>query len=158
MARVSSRLLWKTRYAPPDEQREGERGISSCFYGQGRILDGDIWLTMDAQPRPLAAIDLIHKQPVRWTQKKVVSCDGGGGPLGHPRIFINTDKPQICACTYCGVPYVSSRHRYARVSTMLTTARHTSTTASTSKACPPHLTLSRPLTTRLLFLPLISRP
>jgi NADH dehydrogenase (ubiquinone) Fe-S protein 6 len=44
---------------------------------------------------------------VRWTQKKVVSCDGGGGPLGHPRIFINTDKPQICACTYCGVPYVS---------------------------------------------------
>ena len=69
------------------------------------------WLTMDAQPRPLAAIDLIHKQPVRWTQKKVVSCDGGGGPLGHPRIFINTDKPQICACTYCGVPYVSSRHR-----------------------------------------------
>ena len=36
----------------------------------------------------------------------MVSCDGGGGPLGHPRIFINTDKPQICWCTYCGTPYV----------------------------------------------------
>lgn len=68
------------------------------------------WLTI-AQPRPMAAIDLIHKQPVRWTQKRIVSCDGGGGPLGHPRIFINTDKPQICACTYCGVPYVSIRHQ-----------------------------------------------
>ena len=58
------------------------------------------------QPRPLAAIDLIHKQPVRWRHERVVSCDGGGGPLGHPRIFINLDKPQICWCTYCGLPFV----------------------------------------------------
>lgn len=73
------------------------------------------WLTT-IQPRPLAAIDLIHKQPVRWTEKRIVSCDGGGGPLGHPRIFINTDRPQICACTYCGVPYVSTCPRHDRVS------------------------------------------
>ena len=59
-----------------------------------------------SQPRPMSAMELIHKQPVRWTNKKVVSCDGGGGPLGHPRIFINTDKPQICWCTYCGLPFV----------------------------------------------------
>ena len=58
------------------------------------------------QPRPYAAIDLIHKQPVRWTHTSMVSCDGGGGPLGHPRIFINVDKPQICWCTYCGLPFV----------------------------------------------------
>jgi hypothetical protein len=38
----------------------------------------------------------------------VVECDGGGGPLGHPKIFINTDKPQICVCTYCGLPFVST--------------------------------------------------
>ena len=62
--------------------------------------------TMEYQPRPLAAIELIHKQPVRWTKEHKVSCDGGGGPLGHPRIFINVDKPQICWCTYCGVPFV----------------------------------------------------
>ncbi|KAL9018911.1 MAG: hypothetical protein Q9185_003823 [Variospora sp. 1 TL-2023] len=47
------------------------------------------------QPQPQAAIELIHKQPVRWTKQRVVSCDGGGGVLGHPRIFINVDKPQI---------------------------------------------------------------
>jgi NADH dehydrogenase (ubiquinone) Fe-S protein 6 len=51
-------------------------------------------------------MELIHKQPVRWTNERIVSCDGGGGPLGHPRIFINVDKPQICWCTYCGVPFV----------------------------------------------------
>lgn len=55
----------------------------------------------------MAAIDLIHKQPVRWIKGRSTSCDGGGGPLGHPRIFINVDRPQICWCTYCGVPFVS---------------------------------------------------
>ncbi|KAL5437434.1 hypothetical protein PMIN07_000844 [Paraphaeosphaeria minitans] len=66
---------------------------------------------MEDQPRPYAAIGLIHKQPVRWTHDRVVSCDGGGGPLGHPRIFINVDKPQICACTYCGLPFAHEHHR-----------------------------------------------
>ncbi|KAF2455478.1 hypothetical protein BDY21DRAFT_395628 [Lineolata rhizophorae] len=66
---------------------------------------------MKDQPRPLAAIELIHKQPVRWTKDRIVSCDGGGGPVGHPRIFINVDKPQICWCTYCGVPFAHEQHR-----------------------------------------------
>ncbi|KAL8943703.1 MAG: hypothetical protein Q9216_000902 [Gyalolechia sp. 2 TL-2023] len=66
---------------------------------------------MEYQPQPQAAIDLIHKQPVRWTKQRVVSCDGGGGPLGHPRIFINVDKPQINWCTYCGLPFANEHHR-----------------------------------------------
>ena len=52
-------------------------------------------------------MELIHKQPVRWTESRVVECDGGGGPAGHPRIFINTDKPEIANCNYCGLPFVS---------------------------------------------------
>ncbi|KKK18749.1 hypothetical protein P175DRAFT_0479993 [Aspergillus ochraceoroseus IBT 24754] len=66
---------------------------------------------MEHQPTPLAAIELIHKQPVQWTKERVVGCDGGGGPLGHPRIFINTDKPEIATCGYCGVPYAHEQHR-----------------------------------------------
>ncbi|KAK2763211.1 hypothetical protein FQN54_009847 [Arachnomyces sp. PD_36] len=66
---------------------------------------------MEFQPRPYSAIELVHKQPVRWTKSKVVSCDGGGGPLGHPKIYINTDKPKICWCTYCGVPFAHEQHR-----------------------------------------------
>lgn len=62
---------------------------------------------MELQPQPQAAISLIHQQPVRWTKERKVSCDGGGGPLGHPRIFINVDKPQVNWCTYCGLPFVS---------------------------------------------------
>ncbi|RHZ54516.1 zinc-finger domain-containing protein [Aspergillus thermomutatus] len=66
---------------------------------------------MEFQPQPMAAIELIHKQPVRWTKKRIVSCDGGGGPLGHPRIFINTDKPEIATCGYCGLPFAHEQHR-----------------------------------------------
>ncbi|KAK6087892.1 nadh-ubiquinone oxidoreductase [Seiridium cupressi] len=65
----------------------------------------------DLQPQSQAAIELIHRQPVRWTHDKVVACDGGDGPAGHPRIFINTDKPEIAACTYCGLPYANEHHR-----------------------------------------------
>ncbi|KIV93023.1 hypothetical protein PV10_04268 [Exophiala mesophila] len=66
---------------------------------------------IEEQPAPFAAIELIHKQPVRWVDGKSVACDGGGGPLGHPRIYINVDKPQICWCTYCGLPYASKSHK-----------------------------------------------
>ncbi|KAI2639724.1 zinc-finger domain-containing protein [Hypomontagnella submonticulosa] len=65
----------------------------------------------DLQPQPKAAIELIHRQPVRWTHDRVVACDGGGGPAGHPRIFINTDKPEIAVCGYCGLPYAHEHNR-----------------------------------------------
>ena len=32
---------------------------------------------MESQPAPYAAIELIHKQPVRFSEKRVVVCDGG---------------------------------------------------------------------------------
>ncbi|RYP36813.1 hypothetical protein DL767_003203 [Monosporascus sp. MG133] len=57
------------------------------------------------QPQPMAAIELIHRQPVRWTHERIVACEGGGGPAGHPRIYINTDKPEIATCGYCGLPF-----------------------------------------------------
>ncbi|KAJ3579020.1 hypothetical protein NPX13_g1540 [Xylaria arbuscula] len=61
----------------------------------------------DLQPAAKAAIELIHKQPVRWTHERMVACDGGGGPAGHPRVYINTDKPEIATCGYCGLPFIS---------------------------------------------------
>ncbi|KAI1267362.1 hypothetical protein F5Y18DRAFT_336173 [Xylariaceae sp. FL1019] len=65
----------------------------------------------DLQPASKAAIELIHRQPVRWTHDRVVACDGGGGPAGHPRVFINTDKPEIACCGYCGLPYANEHNR-----------------------------------------------
>ncbi|BGP12189.1 hypothetical protein JCM10213_007444 [Rhodosporidiobolus nylandii] len=62
--------------------------------------------TADAyQPRPLAAVELIKEEPIRLVEGRVAACDGGGGALGHPRIFINLDKPGAHGCTYCGIRY-----------------------------------------------------
>lgn len=35
------------------------------------------------------AIDLIAKVPPEANTKRVVWCDGGGGPTGHPKVYIN---------------------------------------------------------------------
>lgn len=54
------------------------------------------------QPQPQAAIELIAKQPIRMETSRVVSCNGGGGALGHPKVYINLDKagePNVCP--YC---------------------------------------------------------
>ncbi|CUS07595.1 unnamed protein product [Tuber aestivum] len=66
---------------------------------------------MELQPTPYAAIELIHRQPVRFSEKRIVVCDGGGGPMGHPRIFINVDKPEIVPCGYCGLPFAHVHSR-----------------------------------------------
>uniref|UniRef100_A0A2K5Q2A8 NADH:ubiquinone oxidoreductase subunit S6 n=1 Tax=Cebus imitator TaxID=2715852 RepID=A0A2K5Q2A8_CEBIM len=34
-------------------------------------------------------IDLIAEQPVSEVETRVISCDGGGGALGHPKVYIN---------------------------------------------------------------------
>ncbi|KAF3927690.1 hypothetical protein ABW21_db0203746 [Orbilia brochopaga] len=67
------------------------------------------------QPRPLAAIELIHEQPIRFVKDRVVVCDGGGGPLGHPKIFINVDKPEVVPCGYCGLPFAHEHNKAAIV-------------------------------------------
>jgi uncharacterized Zn-finger protein len=36
-----------------------------------------------------------------------VACDGGGGPLGHPRVFLHIDPDAGQAtCPYCSRTYV----------------------------------------------------
>ncbi|PVI04303.1 NADH-ubiquinone oxidoreductase [Periconia macrospinosa] len=88
--------IWSTSQQPREVAMRGPRFEQTIF---------------EDQPRPYAAIELIHRQPVRWTKDRVVSCDGGGGPLGHPKVFINVDKPQICPCEYCGLPFANEHHR-----------------------------------------------
>jgi len=36
----------------------------------------------------------------------VVACDGGDGPLGHPRVYLNIGKEGHLECPYCSRRYV----------------------------------------------------
>ena len=35
----------------------------------------------------------------------VVACDGGDGPLGHPRVYLNMGEKTAVDCPYCGRHY-----------------------------------------------------
>ncbi len=37
---------------------------------------------------------------------RTVACDGGGGPLGHPRVFLTLDDDDRIVCPYCSRTYV----------------------------------------------------
>lgn len=57
------------------------------------------------------AIDLIAEQPVSEVGSRVISCDGGGGALGHPRVYINLDKEtKTGTCGYCGLQFRQPHH------------------------------------------------
>ncbi|CAK7239281.1 MAG: hypothetical protein STHCBS139747_000711 [Sporothrix thermara] len=88
--------VWTRNQQPRDKAMTGPRFEQTDF---------------SLQPQPYSAMELIHQQPVRWTHDRIVACDGGGGATGHPRVFINTDKPQICVCGYCGLPFANEHHR-----------------------------------------------
>ncbi len=36
---------------------------------------------------------------------RIVACDGGDGPLGHPRVFLKIEDHDI-SCPYCSRHYV----------------------------------------------------
>ncbi|KAJ8791115.1 hypothetical protein J1605_020785 [Eschrichtius robustus] len=57
------------------------------------------------------AIDLIAEQPVSQVESRVISCDGGGGALGHPKVYINLDKEtKTGTCGYCGLQFRQPCH------------------------------------------------
>ncbi|THH34072.1 hypothetical protein EUX98_g100 [Antrodiella citrinella] len=55
---------------------------------------------MELQPNAQSAMEMISREPIRVVQGRKAVCDGGGGPLGHPKIFINLDKPGPKPCGY----------------------------------------------------------
>ena len=36
----------------------------------------------------------------------VAACDGGGGALGHPKVYLNLAKDGEIDCPYCGKRFV----------------------------------------------------
>ncbi|KAK7576043.1 hypothetical protein V9T40_012329 [Parthenolecanium corni] len=54
---------------------------------------------------PNIAIELIAKVPPIPSKERIVWCDGGDEHLGHPKVYINLDKPGDHTCGYCGLRF-----------------------------------------------------
>ena len=55
------------------------------------------------------AINLLAEEPVEVIDDTHVYCGGGDGALGHPKVYINLDKPHIQPCGYCGKAFVAKQ-------------------------------------------------
>ncbi|XP_066435180.1 NADH dehydrogenase [ubiquinone] iron-sulfur protein 6, mitochondrial isoform X1 [Eleutherodactylus coqui] len=103
------------------------KGLSSGLYGAGRRLvvsdatekvthtgqifdEGDYrkirFVGKQKELNEQFAINLIAEQAVNESGSRIVSCDGGGGALGHPKVYINLDKEtKTGTCGYCGLQF-----------------------------------------------------
>ena len=41
-----------------------------------------------------------------YVDSTVVACDGGGGALGHPRVYLHMDVRGEVECPYCSRRYI----------------------------------------------------
>lgn len=39
-------------------------------------------------------------------KEKIISCDGGEGPLGHPNVYLNMGREGHVECPYCDREFV----------------------------------------------------
>eukprot|EP00118_Oscarella_pearsei_P001162 m.6755 g.6755 ORF g.6755 m.6755 type:complete len:135 (+) comp16775_c0_seq1:30-434(+) len=60
----------------------------------------------EKEVNPNFAIDLVNEEQPKPIKSSNYWCDGGSGALGHPKVYINLDKPGIHVCGYCGNRYV----------------------------------------------------
>ncbi|KAF8337419.1 zinc-finger domain-containing protein [Cantharellus anzutake] len=69
-------------------------------------------IAQEYQPTPQSAMEMVNSQPIILSDARIAVCDGGGGPLGHPKIFINLDKPGPRPCGYCGLRFQRAHHHH----------------------------------------------
>ena len=49
----------------------------------------------------------LAAENITGTQERV-ACDGNGGPMGHPRIFLSVGKEGKVVCPYCSREFVKT--------------------------------------------------
>ncbi|RLU17418.1 hypothetical protein DMN91_009653 [Ooceraea biroi] len=81
----------------------------------GQVFEKDDYRLVRFTNRPKEvnknwAINLIDEVPPSSQKERIVACDGGGGPLGHPKVYINLDKPGNHTCGYCGLRFYKEDH------------------------------------------------
>ena len=57
--------------------------------------------------------DTAEPIEIEEVESETVACDGGDGPLGHPRIFLNMEGRGSVDCPYCGKRFVLKKRAAA---------------------------------------------
>lgn len=46
------------------------------------------------------------KSNVIYVTEKTVSCDGGNGASGHPKVYLDISRDGMIDCPYCGRQFI----------------------------------------------------
>ncbi|XP_020613511.1 NADH dehydrogenase [ubiquinone] iron-sulfur protein 6, mitochondrial-like [Orbicella faveolata] len=93
-------------YAAPDKVTHTGQQWDSNDYRLARFTD------RQKEVNEKFAIDLIDEEPPKEIHGRHVWCDGGGGALGHPKVYINLDQNGPHACGYCGLRFVMAAEHH----------------------------------------------
>ncbi|XP_045213213.1 NADH dehydrogenase [ubiquinone] iron-sulfur protein 6, mitochondrial-like [Mercenaria mercenaria] len=59
------------------------------------------------------SIDLIAEDPIVVCERRKVASNSGGA-LGHPKVFINLDRPEVAVCGYSGRKFIQKKFYNAK--------------------------------------------
>ncbi|ENN72902.1 probable NADH dehydrogenase [ubiquinone] iron-sulfur protein 6, mitochondrial [Dendroctonus ponderosae] len=91
---------------PQDQETHTGQKFDPKDYRLARFVD------RPKNVNPNFSIKLIEEAPPKSCKDRVVFCDGGSGPEGHPRVYINLDKPGNHSCGYCGLRFYKDGHHH----------------------------------------------
>ena len=76
--------------------------VNNCLSPSGRLV-GTVTLNREKQMN--SANQMIDDEAIPTTDRRV-SCNGGGGPLGHPQVWLTLGTDGEVICPYCSRRYV----------------------------------------------------
>ena len=95
------------------------RKLSDSFPEDTQTHTGQKWERVDTRMarfinkekelNPRFAINLLSEESAVIIDDTHVYCSGESGALGHPKVYINLDKPQTQSCGYCGKVFVAKQ-------------------------------------------------
>merc|ERR1712136_218125 len=97
------------KVSPPDEITHTGQSFDGDDYRRNRFIDRKKLVN------PNWGIEMVAEVPPIVVEGRVAVCDGTGpysdpNALGHPKVYINLDKPGPHYCPYCGLRYISAAH------------------------------------------------
>ena len=71
-----------------------------------KVPESSMSININSQARrPMSARVETVAEPIKVDSKNI-ACDGGGGQLGHPRVYLAFDDARQASCPYCGQKFV----------------------------------------------------
>jgi uncharacterized Zn-finger protein len=72
-------------------------------------------MTLDERGR---MSDVTEEIEVFYLDSRTAVCDGGGGVLGHPRVFLAIDRSDEVECPYCSRRFIYAPDKAGTSTTM----------------------------------------